>query len=187
MSLSHALLGLINYQPETGYELKARFESSIHFFWNATLPQIYRTLNQMKADGWLDCSVEHQEGKPSRKVYSLTAQGRREFVRWLEEPPEFGQQRDTILIKVFFGRLLGPAKLAAHLRVWRDYQSRKLLRLEHEAVAAIDRYRRHSTVGGDVPYWKFTLDCGANNLKARIDWCDRTLAALEAMAPPERE
>ena len=53
MSLPHALLGLINYQPTTGYELKATFNRSIHFFWNATLPQIYRTLNQMEKKGWL--------------------------------------------------------------------------------------------------------------------------------------
>lgn len=46
MSLPHALLGLLNYRPATGYELKGTFTKSIHFFWNATLPQIYRTLKQ---------------------------------------------------------------------------------------------------------------------------------------------
>jgi DNA-binding PadR family transcriptional regulator len=54
VSLSHALLGLINCKPTTGYELKATFNKSIHFFWNATLPQIYLTLNQMKKKGWDD-------------------------------------------------------------------------------------------------------------------------------------
>src|SRR3974377_1257947 len=101
MSLPHALLGLINYKPATGYELKATFKESIHFFWNATLPQIYRTLNEMEAKGWLTYTVEHQDGKPSRKVYQVTKSGRGEFLRWLGEPAEETAHRHALMIKVF--------------------------------------------------------------------------------------
>ena len=52
---------------------------SVQFFWNATLPQIYRTLNQMESQGWLTVKVEPQEGKPSRKIYSITDEGMKEL------------------------------------------------------------------------------------------------------------
>jgi len=88
MSLPHALLGLINYRPATGDELKATFDRSIHFFWNATLPQIYRTLNQMEKRGWLTLKVEHQNGKPSRKLYDITKAGRDHHANLLQRYEE---------------------------------------------------------------------------------------------------
>ncbi len=95
MSLPHAILGLINYVPATGYDVKNTFKRSIHFFWNATLPQIYRTLRQMEADGWVASVVEHQDGKPSRKIYHVTESGQREFAAWLARPPEAPEPRSS--------------------------------------------------------------------------------------------
>jgi DNA-binding PadR family transcriptional regulator len=107
VSLPHAILGLINYRPATGYDVKNTFKKSIHFFWNATLPQIYRTLRQMEADGWVTSVVEHQDGKPSRKIYHVTGSGQQEFARWLTQPPEAPEPRSSMLVKVFFGNREG--------------------------------------------------------------------------------
>ena len=50
MSLKHAILGFLNYQPQTGYELKEVFDDSVQHFWLADQSQIYRTLNDLMAD-----------------------------------------------------------------------------------------------------------------------------------------
>ena len=49
MSLKHALLGLLNYRPMTGYDLKQRFDHSISHFWSANLSQIYPTSEESRA------------------------------------------------------------------------------------------------------------------------------------------
>lgn len=48
MSLPHAILGLLNYMPMTGYDLKNFFDDSIDFFWSAQMSQIYRELKNLE-------------------------------------------------------------------------------------------------------------------------------------------
>src|SRR5579875_1236367 len=44
MSLTHAILGFLNRQPMTGYDLKTQcFDISVAYFWPADQAQIYRT------------------------------------------------------------------------------------------------------------------------------------------------
>jgi PadR family transcriptional regulator AphA len=179
MSLPHALLGLINYRPSTGYDLKATFKRSIYFFWNATLPQIYRTLNHMESKGWLTSTVEHQKGKPSRKVYYVTDTGRQEFFRWLAEPAEIVEPRQPMLVKVFFGNQLAPDQIAGHLERWREYHAGLLKKYEKEAEPAIEQYAPLTGASEDAYYWKLTLDFGRRRAQMIIDWCDQILRTLD--------
>ena len=140
MSLPHALLGLIEYQPATGYDLKTTFKNSIHFFWNAALPHIYRTLKQMEGQGWISSTVEHQEGKPSRKVYRVTKAGEKELLRWLAEPPEMPEPRIPMLVKVFFGDRMPPDQFKEHLRKWRETHVGLLQKFDKEVLPVIEHY-----------------------------------------------
>jgi PadR family transcriptional regulator, regulatory protein AphA len=178
MSLPHALLGLLNYRPATGYELKKTFTQSIHFFWNATLPQIYRTLKQMEKQDWLTVSIEHQDGKPSRKVYQVTDQGRAEFQRWLMETPEIPETRNAMLIKIFFGKRMDSNQFANQLRQWREYHSNLLRRYEEEIVPLVNHYATKTGASKDVPYWTLTLEFGRRQAKMVVDWCDAALGQM---------
>jgi PadR family transcriptional regulator, regulatory protein AphA len=179
MSLPHALLGLLNYQPATGYDLKIAFKQSIHFFWDAALPHIYRTLKQMEGEGWITATMEHQEGKPSRKVYQLTEEGRKELSRWLAEPLELPEPRLPLLVKVFFGNRMEPGQFREHLKQWRSLHREKLEKMEAEVAPVIKKY---STGGGgsrEAYYWGLTLDFGRRHAQMVIEWCDQALKDLE--------
>ena len=179
MSLPHALLGLLNYQPTTGYELKATFTKSIHFFWNATLPQIYRTLTQMEKKGWLTMTLEPQAGKPSRNVYHITKAGQGELRRWLAEPLGIPELRNAMLIKVFFGNQIEPSQFTAHLREWRQYHALLLERYEKEIPSVIKQYANATLAFKDAPYWAFTLDYGKRIDRMVLEWCDEVLRQIE--------
>jgi PadR family transcriptional regulator, regulatory protein AphA len=179
MSLPHALLGMISYRPGTGYDLKAAFKESIYYFWNATLPQIYRTLNQLEADGWLVSSMEHQDGKPSRKVYEITMEGRAEFLRWLTEPPEMTRPKQPLLMKIFFGNQVPADALKGHVTKWRDYHARMLARYEGEVASVIERYEAKLGSNEGARYWAFTLDYGKRQAQMTVDWCNQVLKELE--------
>jgi PadR family transcriptional regulator, regulatory protein AphA len=186
MSLPHALLGLINYRPATGYGLKAAFKESIGHFWDATLPQIYRTLNQMETGGWLTATFQHQDGKPSRKVYQITDAGRREFLRWLAEPAEVPQPRHPLLIKVFFGNQMDPERLAEHLRQCRENHARLLGKYEKEVAPRIGEYADLTGAREDASCWKLTLDYGMRNARMTVDWCDQALKDLKEPKEQDR-
>ena len=179
MSLPHALLGLINYQPSTGYDLKNKFQKSIHFFWNAALPHIYRSLKQMENQGWIASNIEQQSGKPNRKVYRITGEGKKELLHWLAEPPEELEMRHTLLVKVFFGRQLPPERLAEHLKNWREYNVNLLKQYETEVMPIIQRQSEKSCYAEDSNYWGLSLDYGIRHARMVIDWCDQALKDME--------
>ncbi|MCP4361467.1 MAG: PadR family transcriptional regulator, partial [Chloroflexi bacterium] len=74
--LKYALLGFLNYQPMTGYEIKQMIDVSTANFWHAKQSQIYTTLKKLEADNLAVSHVEAQEGRPDRRVYNITETGR---------------------------------------------------------------------------------------------------------------
>ena len=179
MSLPHALLGLINYQPSTGYDLKNKFQKSIHFFWNAALPHIYRSLKQMEKERWIASTIEQQSGKPNRKVYRITGEGKKELLHWLAEPPEELEPRHTLLVKVFFGKQLPPERLADHLKNWREYNVNLLKQYETVVIPVIQRQSEKASYAEDSHYWGLSLDYGIRHARMAIEWCDQALKNME--------
>ena len=102
MSLDFAILGFLNQQPYSGYDLKKVFDTSVRHFWPADQSQIYRTLSRMKKDGWVETQVVYQENRPDRKEYSITKEGRNAFLEWLKTPLPVEENRSADMIQVFF-------------------------------------------------------------------------------------
>jgi len=76
MSLDYAILGFLNYQPYSGYDLKKAFDNSIQHFWPADQSQIYRTLARLAERDLAEVEVVSQRDRLSRKVYAITETGR---------------------------------------------------------------------------------------------------------------
>ena len=178
MSLPHALLGLINYKPLTGYDLKSLFESSINMFWNASLPQIYRTLNQMEKSGWLQSSFELQEGKPNRRVYQITSKGTKVLQSWLSEPVGFQQAKNKMMIKVFFGNHMDRIDLINQIKEIRDQESKFLSEYEHEIKNIAKDYAERMEAKDDILFWMIAGDYGIRKARMVIEWCDSALDIL---------
>jgi DNA-binding PadR family transcriptional regulator len=106
VSLAHAILGFLAQEPMTGYELKACFDTSVSYFWQADQAQIYRTLDKLGEQEFATFAVEVQEGRPNRKVYSLTEAGRAELDDWLTQHQPQQAWREPFLVQLFFGENL---------------------------------------------------------------------------------
>ena len=77
-SLELALLGLIAEERQrSGYDLVQTFRISMVHYWHAHPGQIYPTLERMERDGWIAGREVIQRGRPNKRVYSITAEGRR--------------------------------------------------------------------------------------------------------------
>ncbi len=97
MSPTHALLGLLVHGERHGYELKRTIDQEFAPFWRIDFAQLYRSLARMAREGWVKARVEPGQGGPDRKVYALTARGRKAFDAWLAEPPA---DRDEFFVKL---------------------------------------------------------------------------------------
>lgn len=136
MSPTYALLGLLARGERHGYELKRIVEQEFAPFWRIDFAQLYRSLAKMARDGWVKSRVESGSGGPSRKVYALTALGRRAYAEWLTEPPE---DCDEFFVKLRLATDTGasPAQLI-------EYQRHAL---EDEREARLERHRAAREAG----------------------------------------
>ena len=77
MNVRTLCLGILTFREASGYELKKEIEDgSFSHFIDASYGSIYPALTQMNAEGLLTVRAEEQSGRPDKKVYAITEQGR---------------------------------------------------------------------------------------------------------------
>lgn len=132
MSLAHVILGLLQQQTMTGYDLKTEwFDRCISHIWTADQAQIYRTLDKLEKHGWIECTVEIQHDRPNRKVYRVTEAGNAEFMQWLCTHQPLPTVRESLLAQLHFAAQLPnhviiqllEDEIAAHRQKLADYQT----------------------------------------------------------------
>ena len=100
--LKHGILGLLNYGNMTGYEIMIVFRDSLSYFWQAQTSQIYRELQVLEKNGWIQSNHIEQNNKPDKNLLSITDAGRKELKKWLMEDESKGMIRNQLLLKTFF-------------------------------------------------------------------------------------
>jgi DNA-binding PadR family transcriptional regulator len=176
MSLKYAILGAIVDRPSTGYEITKRMDGSIGFFWGSPHQQVYRELAVLDEEGWVAFQEEAQEGKPDKKIYSLTEKGTQELKTWIARPLEESRVKDSFLLKVFCGHLIAPEVLReevllhqkAHQQRYLEYQ-----KIEREHFSNPDQLPKR----GRFQY--LALRRGLIFEKGWLSWCREILALLE--------
>ncbi|MFT4820777.1 MAG: DNA-binding PadR family transcriptional regulator, partial [Candidatus Azotimanducaceae bacterium] len=101
MSLPHAILTALIEEDLTGYALAKQFDVSLGFFWQASHQQIYRELKRLHTQGQIAVEEVRQMGKPDKRVYSLTADGRRALEDWVLAPTPRRNNKDELFIKLY--------------------------------------------------------------------------------------
>ncbi len=107
MSIKYAILGLLSWKPSTGYELKKIFEESSSMYWSGNNNQIYKALVQLQEEGYVTNETEHQEGLPSKKIYTITKEGIDELMDWVLSSPEAPEFKKPFLIQLAWSDILG--------------------------------------------------------------------------------
>jgi PadR family transcriptional regulator, regulatory protein AphA len=173
MSLAHAILGLLADEPMTGYDLKTiAFDRSVNHFWSADQAQIYRTLDKLAEQGFVEYTLEIQPDGPNRKVYRPTNAGMVELRRWLAAPQPVPTRRDPGLIQLFFGEYIEEAQLVAVLeQKLAEHRARLAL---YKAIAAKPPMSEPPASRKQLLH-RLTLDCGLSTEQAAIDWLETTL------------
>jgi DNA-binding PadR family transcriptional regulator len=112
MDIQYALLSMLNCRPMTGYDLKKAIQESAFMHWSGNNNQIYKALLALQEEGLTSCEVCHQDSAPSKKIYSITEEGRGVLKDWLKSAPEPPEFRKEILIRLISADMLSPKELA---------------------------------------------------------------------------
>ncbi len=88
MNVKTLCLAILYFEEATGYEIrKMSTEGKYSHFVDASYGSIYPALNKLEAEELVTCREEKTSGKPSRKIYSITNNGRKNFLESLNAPP----------------------------------------------------------------------------------------------------
>jgi len=183
MSLEHAILGFLHYNPLSGYDLKKAFDTSVRHFWPADQGQIYRTLARMTERCWVEVEVIPQESRPNRKVYHVTEAGEEELRHWLATPLPPDTYRVPWLVQVFFSGQLGDKEILALFE-----RKAEQLRAELEHYDRIPQESAVYVEAVDSPreafFWMLTLECGVIKTRAELEWVEGVIERLRRKAQP---
>ena len=115
MNIQHVMLGLLSFNPLTGYDIKKVMQNSPLTYWSGNNNQIYKTLAELQANGFVSAEVLHDDSAPTKKQYTITESGRRELQDLSRAFPELPELRKSFLLQLTFGRDLSREELGALL------------------------------------------------------------------------
>lgn len=181
MSLGYGILGFLNYEPMSGYDLVKAFEASLEFFWHAQNSHIYLELKKLEKKGYICGETVIQSERPNKRIFSITDLGREEFMNWLakgsgEEVTHF---KNAFLVKVFFSGNMPPAQSADMLRKFKA-DCEAYLKKMASIPESMENYGSDMEAYQTI-YWQFTVDFGYSYIKTCIEWAGRCIEKLEAI------
>lgn len=180
MSLQYAILGLLQYNAMTGYDLKKLFDKSIKNIWAASLSQIYRELGTLESRGCVKSVIQHQNDRPDRRIYSITESGEADFADWISDfPKKLSKEiRDEFSLRVFFGSNLQKEDLIKQFQNFINEKQKNIEELE-----SIEKYSEKYVSelklnNGEEIYWKLILKRAYMNLETSIAWASDCINEL---------
>ena len=177
MALEHAILVSLAEKSASGYDLARRFDASIGHFWKASHQQIYKVLGRMEADKWVEAHLVEQSGRPDKKVYAITSEGRAELLRWSSTPTPIESYRSEFAVKVRGLRFGDRDAVLSDVRVRR---AAHVAQFAYYEASAAKHYPDPSAIAEDELGAYLVLRAGFMQEQTGIAWCDEILQALGA-------
>lgn len=173
-----AILGVLAFEPATGYEIRKLLSDTTAHFWKESYGQIYPMLECLVKEERIEVAFRESGGRESIR-YRILPAGREELQSWIRSPEfQLKPGRNELLLKLFFARREDAAALIPQVQEYRASMTR---------TAA--QYGAFETDTDELPadsriLIATTIDYGKAAARMQIDWCDRTVVVLEELTPP---
>ncbi len=173
-TLGYALLGLVEQQPRSGYDLRKIFANTPMISFSDSPGSIYPALQRLEKQGLIRSRVEERNGLRRRRLFHLTASGLAELKRWqlqLVTRDDVIHRVDELMLRfAFMDQSLGPH---ASLRF--------VTGLEQQLAAYIPSLREHrQKYGGDMPLsGRLALESGIQGYEGLLAWARSAIKAYQ--------
>lgn len=145
MSTRLVILGLLRDQPLHGYELKQIIEEQMGDWTSIAFGSIYFALDKLAKEKMIvKIATEKKGDRPSRSIYQITEEGRKEFLHllrkvWSEQEPHYF----SIDVGLAFMNALPQAEIEESLRA-------RVAQLE-ETLKFLDDHQKEQRRQPDIP------------------------------------
>jgi DNA-binding PadR family transcriptional regulator len=177
VTVSYALLGLLEGSSRHGYDLKRSYDQRFGEVKPIRYGQVYRTLSQLERDGRVEVVGVEAGAGPERKRYAITPEGVTDLDTWTGEPELPQPHRQSVLFtKVVVALLSGRSAKAKHF-----LDAQRALHLE--TMKSLTTARRNAGSTQEALLADFQLF----HLEADLRWIDHTESRLAALAEEVRD
>lgn len=176
MSINYAILGLLSYKPLTGYDLKKIMQDSPFMYWSGNNNQIYKALLELHNEGYVTNEIFHQDGSPSKKVYTITDAGLAKLKRWTLSLPEAPEARNTFLVQLAWTAQLNNNEIDLLLTKYEQEVKGRLAIVQAKMKTGCfspNRTPRETVI------WELLYDNVLNAYKSELEWVNKVRQALE--------
>lgn len=133
MDVRTICLGLLSVADRSGYEIKKMLEEGpLGHFVEASFGSIYPALTKLTEDGLVEFRTETQDGRPDKKTYSITQQGREAFRQSLDGRIAPDKFRSDFMFIFMFADQLSPQRVARLIDERLDYYDSKIATIRAE-------------------------------------------------------
>jgi DNA-binding PadR family transcriptional regulator len=171
--LAGALLGLLNEEPRSGYDLRRVFALTPMGHFSDSPGAIYPALRRLRAAGLVESTVDASAPLRPREVYHVTPAGLAALRAWATAPPT----RDDIIAGV---EIVVLRFVLAHSSAGVAASRRLLEQLERELVAYAAEIREfyRAAAPGMHAAARLGLENGLEMFETYIRWCRRARRTL---------
>jgi DNA-binding PadR family transcriptional regulator len=172
-TLEYALLGLLDQQPLSGYDLRRIFATTPFTCYSDSPGAVYPALRRLEARGWIAPLARAPLSARGRRPLQLTAGGARCFRAWLMRAPtrdEVVHDMDALYLRfAFMSQALPPAVPRRFLAALRG--------LLEAHLEGLDRY--HAQASRAMPLTgRLVFEHGVEEIRHTAAWCARAEKAL---------
>jgi DNA-binding PadR family transcriptional regulator len=173
----YVLLGLLQEENLSGYEMKKIIDKRMSFFWQESFGQIYPELNKMAEEGLVVISNTGSERDIKREKirYKIAPRGEKELKKWMEAENEKDTVRSEFLLKMYLSTPKNIEEMRRHIIRFKEQSEEKLELFnlfESELNKIIEVHNNHRQI-------LCVLNLGIRQAKLYIDWSKEILRDLE--------
>lgn len=163
--MDQVILGLLNHESLTGYEIKKRIDTMLKYFWSASYGSIYPTLNMLEKNALVTKENTVENGR-EKIIYTITDSGRQQLKDWLALPVTKDELRYETLLKLFFGSAAGEEVSIEHIQDFEDKINKELPIIKRSVETL-----KHIQDEDDHKYYMLTAMFGEKVFEAYLEWC----------------
>ena len=172
----HFILGLLARKPMSGYDIRHFLRSLSWLIGSPSFGSLYPALHALHKDDLVTVKVLPREGKPSRKIYSITQAGRETLTEWINQPATSSAPLKAFVMRLILADSFSPTGLIAYL------QQRHAQVFVHQAALekTVMALEENTSLGQ-----RLALDYGLALAAAELAWLDSILDRLSQSLPME--
>lgn len=171
------ILGLLSHEPLTGYDIKKRIDTSIHFFWKGSFGSIYPALSDMEMKGLVIKKQNKDKNSNRERIeYSITEQGKELLLNWLKDSKVSNELKYETLLKLFFGGVVDKEVTISNIEQFEQNirQELQLLKFYQDNLSGMLDEKDHV-------YYYLTVNFGVEVYEAFLSWCEQAKAMLNTI------